>query len=216
MNKDMILYYQERAKEYERIYTKPERQEDIKLAAETLKHYFAGKEVLEIACGTGFWTQFIAETAKSVFATDINDTVIDIARAKGLPKNVQFHVADMYKNHGKQFEELFGGFIFSHILKQDRKIFFEKIRGLISEKGQIVLMDNRYVEGSNHPITETDEIGNTFQTRSLDDGSVHKVLKNFPEEDELRSLVKSFADDVRYVGSEFFWILAFRLKPGNL
>ncbi|MBL7933611.1 MAG: class I SAM-dependent methyltransferase, partial [Bacteroidia bacterium] len=194
------------------IYTKPERQEDIKLAAETLKHYFAGKEVLEIACGTGFWTQFIAQTAKSIFATDINETVIEIAKSKNLPGNATFEIADMYKNHGRKFEELFGGFIFSHILKQDRSEFLKKLTRLISKYGQIVLMDNRYVEGSNHPITDTDASGNTYQTRKLDDGSVHKVLKNFPEEDELRNMVKEFADDVRYVGSEFFWILAFRLK----
>lgn len=213
MNQDMILYYQERAKEYERIYAKPERQEDIKAAAEIVKRLFDGKNVLEIACGTGFWTQFIAETAKSILATDINQTVIEIAKAKQLKEpSVSFEVADMFKNHKNRYESLFGGFIFSHILKQERRTFFENLVSLSEKGAEIVLMDNLYVEGSNHPITDTDDFGNTFQTRKLDDGSTHRVLKNFPDEQELRDTISDFTDDVSYNRLNYFWILSFRLK----
>jgi hypothetical protein len=33
---------------------------------------------------------------------------------------------------------------------------------------------------SNTPISRRDADGNTYQRRTLDDGSVHEVLKNFP------------------------------------
>jgi hypothetical protein len=39
MNKDLVEYYKERAKEYELIYAKPERQEDLKKAAEILQGF---------------------------------------------------------------------------------------------------------------------------------------------------------------------------------
>lgn len=143
---------------------------------------------------------------------DINNPVIEIAKAKQLPEHVEFQVADMYKHHSRSFDELFGGFIFSHIPRQEQAVFFQKINALVRPHGQIVLMDNRYVEGSNLPVTDTDDFENTFQTRKLDNGTSHKVLKNFPGEDELRNLVKVFAEDVRFIGTEYFWILAFRVK----
>jgi ubiquinone/menaquinone biosynthesis C-methylase UbiE len=61
MNTDIVSYYKGRSKEYERIYSKPERQEDLKSATTILQEIFAGKQVLEIACETGYWTEKIAE-----------------------------------------------------------------------------------------------------------------------------------------------------------
>lgn len=37
MNTDLVLYYKDRAEEYEKIYSKPERQEDLKSAATILQ-----------------------------------------------------------------------------------------------------------------------------------------------------------------------------------
>ncbi|MBU4486623.1 MAG: hypothetical protein KKD38_06805 [Candidatus Delongbacteria bacterium] len=53
----MKQYYAERAKEHDKVYLKPERQEDIKKIHEYLKDAFAGMNVLEVACGTRYWTQ---------------------------------------------------------------------------------------------------------------------------------------------------------------
>ncbi|PBQ33316.1 hypothetical protein CNR22_16545 [Sphingobacteriaceae bacterium] len=212
MSKDLINYYRDRALEYERIYDKPERQEDLRSAANLLKEIFQNKEVLEIACGTGFWTQFIAETARSILATDINDSVIHIAKQKEI-KNpaLNFQVADLYSFHAdRQFESLFGGFIYSHILKQDLDHFFKTLNGFVKKNGLVVLMDNSYVEGSNQPVTETDEQGNTYQTRSLDDGSVHKVLKNFATENYLTQKLKNVATDLKFIQLKYFWILSYK------
>ena len=79
---DLVDYYAKRANEYERIYQKPERQKDLANLRKLFRQAFAGHSVLEIACGTGYWTQVVAETAKSITATDINDDVLQIARAK--------------------------------------------------------------------------------------------------------------------------------------
>ena len=50
--------------------------------------------------------------------------------------------------------------------------FLEVLFGRIEPGAQVVLMDNRYVEGSNHRISRCDQEGNTFQTRSLDSGKL--------------------------------------------
>jgi demethylmenaquinone methyltransferase/2-methoxy-6-polyprenyl-1,4-benzoquinol methylase len=74
---------------------------------------------------------------------------------------------------------------------------------------KVVLLDNRLVAGSSHPITEVDEDGNSYQLRKLDDGSSHRVLKNFPSETELRQAVAGWATDVRSHEWQYYWALEY-------
>jgi SAM-dependent methyltransferase len=215
MNNDLVKYYKDRASEYERIYYKPERQEDLKSSAVHLQELFKEKEVFEIACGTGFWTERILKTAHSVLASDINLSVLEVAKQKEFVKenpNIRFEVADIYNfQPAKKYESLFGGFIWSHIPKQELDYFFETLNNFVLRGGTIVLMDNAYVEGSNLPITETDAHGNTFQTRKLDDGSTHKVLKNFATESFLKEKIKGFATEINFIQMKYFWILSYKI-----
>jgi protein-L-isoaspartate O-methyltransferase len=94
VNTDLLAYYGARAAEYEEVYTKSERHEDLLRAKTLLQEAFEGKEVFEIACGTGYWTQVIAQTAKTVFASDANAAVLEIARAKNYPpRQDHFHTS---------------------------------------------------------------------------------------------------------------------------
>jgi ubiquinone/menaquinone biosynthesis C-methylase UbiE len=89
-------YYARRAREYERIYDKPERQEDLARLREIVPSLLDGRDVLEIACGTGYWTQHVAARAESMLATDINDEVLELARSKPFPRdNVEFARIDI-------------------------------------------------------------------------------------------------------------------------
>ena len=53
---ELAAYYAQRAAEYERIYAKPERQADLAALRARFGKLFKGKRVLELACGTGYWT----------------------------------------------------------------------------------------------------------------------------------------------------------------
>jgi ubiquinone/menaquinone biosynthesis C-methylase UbiE len=209
MNTDMVLYYKARAEEYEKIYSKPERQEDLKNATGLLQKLFTGKQVLEIACGTGYWTERIAASAVSVFATDINETVIEVAKRKDLPNGkVSFGLADIYNfPHSNTYESLFGGFIWSHIKLQEIDKFLLTVNRLVRAGGAVVFMDNTFIEGSSHPIAYTDEQGNSFQKRKLDDGTTHLILKNFPTELFLRNKLKDIAAEINVFYLTYYWIL---------
>lgn len=213
MNKDLVTYYNDRAFEYEKIYLKPERQEDLIVATAVLQKIFTGNNVLEIACGTGFWTEKITQTANAVLATDINQAVLELAQQKTYPKNnVTFKIEDIYTMSGDtKYDSLFGGFIWSHIKLQDIDNFLAIVKNTVVPGGTIVFMDNNFVESSNHPITSTDIDGNTFQTRKLDNGTTHLVLKNFPTEDFLRTKLSGIATRFEFINLKYFWILTFTI-----
>ena len=217
MNTDLIAYYRDRAKEYETIYLKPERQDELKTITTLLQNAFTGKNVFEIACGTGFWTEKIAETATSVFATDINKSVTEVAEKKAYSKNnVTFDLADIFNLSIKtKYESLFGGFIWSHIKLQDLDKFLDVVNNSILPGSTVVFIDSNYVEGSNHPITNTDSKGNTFQTRKLSDGTTHLVLKNFPTEKFLTTKLSTLVADLKYIYFKHYWLLVYKTRQVN-
>ncbi len=214
MNQDILTYYSDRAKEYEKIYRKPERQSDLLIAEKKLQNTFAGKDVFEVACGTGYWTQKIAATANSILATDINDTVLEIARSKSYsPASVDFRKADIFELASTdKYESLFGGFIWSHIKLQDLHYFLNIVENLVINFGTIVFMDNNYVEGSSLPVAYKDDSGNTYQIRTLENGTKHKVLKNFPTDFFIKKQLENRALDVEFVNLKYYWILKYQMK----
>ena len=113
----MLDYYARRAAEYEKIYQKPERQDDLHLLRELVRNALTGLDVLEIACGTGFWTKLIAQGARSILATDYNSEVIDVALTKDYGCNVTFQTADAYSlsEISGNFNAAFCGFWWSHV-----------------------------------------------------------------------------------------------------
>lgn len=202
-------YYQKRAKEYDKVYQKLERQSDLKALHQYLKKAFKNKKVLEIACGTGYWTKTIAESCTSILATDINVEVLEIARNKNYRKTpVEFKELDLWslQNIDNQFDSVFGGFIWSHILKKDLPRFLKILTHQITQNGELVFIDNKYVQGSSTPISRTDEEGNTFQTRQLQNGEEYEVLKNFPTRTEIENLVQGFGLEMEWLELDYFWI----------
>lgn len=214
MNQNLVSYYADRAKEYEKVYLNPDEQEDLQTSEKIFQDLFSKKTVLEIACGTGYWTERIAKTATSIFATDINESVIEIARARE-KENITFAVADMFDFAPvEKFDGVFAGFIWSHILLQDLDKFLEQIKSFLKPNGTIVFIDGNAVAGTNHDlknITKTDEFGNTFQTRTLENGTTHLVLKNFPTKDFLWQKLSGIATDINFINLEYYWIVSCKL-----
>lgn len=211
-NQDLTIYYAQRAAEYEAIYEKPERQADLLEITQRLQTVFSKKLVLEIACGTGYWTQRIAETATSIHASDINDSVLQIAQSKVYPNNnVQFDKANLYEIEPVSLHDaLFGGFIWSHIKLEELTHFIQRINQLVPAGGQVVLLDNLFVPGSNTPIATQDAKGNTYQRRYLKDGTSHLVLKNFPDRASLAQVFIDKAQNFQYFELQHFWMIVYQ------
>jgi ubiquinone/menaquinone biosynthesis C-methylase UbiE len=84
MSDDLVKYYKDRAKEYEQVYEwrDQNRQEEQDLMGAEMKAFLSDTDVIDVGCGTGYWTQRISETTKSIVGIDINQSVLDIAASK--------------------------------------------------------------------------------------------------------------------------------------
>jgi SAM-dependent methyltransferase len=211
----LTAYYAARAREYEQIYARPERQADLGRLQRLLPALFAGRSVLEIACGTGYWTHFLARDAKRVVALDASPETLQVAVAKDWPAGrVAFRVADAYDLPGDlgDFDAAFAGFWWSHVPVRDRGAFLAGLDRRLLAGARVVLLDNRFVEGSSTPVERRDGDGNTYQRRRLNDGSEHVVLKNFPAEAELRADVAAFGRNVRFTALRYYWLLSYEKR----
>jgi ubiquinone/menaquinone biosynthesis C-methylase UbiE len=211
MTHALHTYYAARAPEYDRVYLKSERQADLRAIEQWVTQTFVGARVLEIACGTGYWTKFIAQVAARVLALDAVPETIDIARGRVLLQNVEFLIGDAYAppHRAGGFDAAFAGFWFSHVPLSRRLEFLSGLNAAVGPDARIVFLDNRFVEGSSSPIAEQDAEGNTYQMRRLSDGTTHRVLKNFPSEAELRSVAGRVGKQIRFVQWEYYWALEY-------
>jgi len=206
-------YYAARAAEYDAIYRKPERQADLRALEAWLVPRFCGARVLEMACGTGYWTQFLARSAASVLGLDAAPQTLALARARALGAHVHWAVGDAYAppRTPEAFDAAFAGFWFSHIPRARRVAFLLGLHAALPAGAPVVLLDNCFVPGSSTPICETDAAGDTWQRRTLGDGSEHRVLKNFPDRTELDSAAaRAGATPGEFHRWPYFWAYAYR------
>lgn len=208
MEAELKEYYKTRAGEYEEIYAKPERQKDIQALSLFLKNNFIKKDVLEIACGTGFWTQKYCADAASVLGIDYNQEVLQVARDKELQNcNVEFIVDDAFSlsKVTEKANACYAGFWLSHIKKSDVNAFLRMLHENLEPGSLVIFADNLYVEGNSTPISSQDSDGNTYQIRKLKNGSQHEILKNFITEQEFHSMLSEVSKTAHYREIEYFW-----------
>ena len=208
-------YYARRAAEYERIYDKPERQHELEWLRHRVPELLRERIVLEVACGTGYWTQFIARTARKVHACDINESVLEIAREKPIPRDrVAFFKADAISLEGVPAgcDAAFAGFWWSHVRKSELAKFVANLSAKLVPGSLVVMLDNSFAEGSSTAMSRRDAEGNTYQMRSLANGEEHEVLKNFPTAAELADAMRPVAAEAHLESLKYYWLMVARLK----
>ncbi|MEO7850687.1 MAG: methyltransferase domain-containing protein [Rubrivivax sp.] len=214
-DRGMLEYYARRAQEYDRIYAKPERQADLRAIESWMPAAFAGRAVLEIACGTGWWTPHGARDAASWLATDLNPQTLALARSKPMPARVRIADLDAFSFAGlpiQRFDAAFAGCWWSHVPLERLGGWLALLHAQLASDARVVFLDNAYVSGSSTPISRRDATGNSYQQRGLDDGSTHEVLKNFPSRAQAVALLATSAHDIEWIEHPHYWLLSYLLN----
>jgi SAM-dependent methyltransferase len=172
------------------------------------------RRVLEVACGTGFWTQRAAKTAAHILATDATVEMLEIARAKALPASVEFRVADAYalEKLSGTFDAGLAMFWFSHIPKARIATFLRGFHAALGNDATVFMGDSMYVEGVGGEVVQKPGMTDTFKIRTLADGSEHEVMKNYYEKEQLAVLFTPLVEDFRVEVRNCFWWVEYRTK----
>ncbi len=209
-------YYSARAPEYEQIYYRdvPQRRQEIDDQVVRVKKLATGRTVLDLACGTGYWTKVLAETAREVIASDLSPAMLVEARKKEYVCPVEFVRTDMFEHRfDKRFDLVTSGFWFSHQPRQEFDRFFEVLRHPLTEDGLIWLIDNNPpAEGPKVESERVDEHGNNFKKRFLDGGEQYVILKNYFEKQELKDIFAAEFEVLELVYRNCYWSVLLRTK----
>jgi demethylmenaquinone methyltransferase/2-methoxy-6-polyprenyl-1,4-benzoquinol methylase len=207
-------YYAQRAAYYERVYAQPERQDELRAIEAALPAVFAGRRVLEIACGTGWWTPHGARDAAFWLATDAQPETLAVARAKPMPPAVRFATADAYSLAElgvERFDAAFAGCWWSHVPLARLRAWLDTLHARLLPGARVLMLDNSFVQTRSTPISRADAEGNTYQLRTLDDGSQHEVLKNFPSAAEAIAALGPRARAPQWTAHTHYWLLSYTL-----
>jgi 2-polyprenyl-3-methyl-5-hydroxy-6-metoxy-1,4-benzoquinol methylase len=161
--------------------------------------------VLEIACGTGLWTQALAGPADTVTAIDAAPEVVEIARDRVRSGNVRFEVADVFAwDTGARFDVIFFSAWLSHVPMSRFEQFWQTLRALLAENGRVLFIDEHVDEREKEAYVEGRE---EIVERRLRDGSTFHVIKNFVDPEPLELELRRLGWDctIRRDGRDWVW-----------
>ncbi|MFP6560955.1 class I SAM-dependent methyltransferase [Paraburkholderia sp. B3] len=196
------LYYAARAREYDASvgYGKAPVEAGLAPLKSHLADAMQGLDVLEIACGTGYWTRVAARTARSVLAVDFDATSLMLAQARlARHDRVSFARADAYRLDGvpAHFNGAFGMFWWSHMPRTRIGEFIDALHARLAPGSRVVFADQLPYA---HPgARRVDERGDLIEERALFDGTRFEVVKNFPTAQQMSKWLAGRAS-----GMEFF------------
>jgi ubiquinone/menaquinone biosynthesis C-methylase UbiE len=196
---EQIAYYRARAPEYDEwvdrlgIYDhgpewKHRWDREVAQVRAALDAFAPTGRVLELACGTGWWTQALAGHASELTCVDASPEAIAIARTK---VDARYVVADIFEwEPDARYDVVFFSFWISHVPDAAFEAFFAKVERALAPGGRVFLMDNLKNPSPTaphvHSFVQQDTSADGIVTRTLNDGREFRAVKIYYEPDELK------------------------------
>ena len=210
----MAKYYRERAPRYDVLYQRPEWRDDLVWLKAWVVDHTARRNVLEVAAGTGFWTAAAAKKARAIVATDCNTQTLAIAAKRGLGPHVTLLAADAYSlpKFPCAFDVGMAHLWWSHVDKAQEQQFLRHFTSRLLPGAQLLMIDQLYLEGYSTPAFRRDRAGNRYDLRTLENGRVFQIIKNYPTPEQLQASMSRFCDAVQVTSLRYFWALRARVR----
>ncbi|MFS4091905.1 class I SAM-dependent methyltransferase [Streptomyces sp. AF1A] len=174
-----IAYYRARAAEYDSAY---DTRMDKPRLVTALDELPISGHVLELACGTGQWTQHLAGRARTLTALDAAPEMLRIARARMRGTATRFIEADVFDwEPDRQYDTIFFAFWLSHVPPVEMEAFWALLRWALAPGGCAVFIDDSPAKAELEELVAEAHVPTV--RRRLADGSQHltvKVLHDVP------------------------------------
>jgi trans-aconitate methyltransferase len=199
---EQLAYYRAIADEYEDHAIDAPGEDEV-LAA--INSFRPTGDVLELACGSGVWTEGLQRSASSVTAVDAAPEMLARARSRlGHGGSIRFVEADLFSWHPtRRFDAVFFGFWISHVPEDRFELFWNLVDEALEPDGRVFFVDDNHrtdvemVEGVHSPIVQ----------RRLNDGTRFRVIKIPYEPAQLERRLRALNWDISVTGTSgpFYW-----------
>ena len=198
---EQVAYYRARACEYDRWWLRQGRYDrgpeatrrwreeidEVRAAFDALP--LDGADVLELAPGTGLWTESIAARAGRVTAIDASVEMIEQCKRRlgTLTDRVDFVLADLFDwVPQRSYDVVVFCFWISHVPDEMLDAFLAKVARALRPGGSLFFLDGRPEPTStanDHVLPSTDA---EVMIRRLDSGEEFRIIKNYRSIAELQ------------------------------
>ena len=220
---EQIAYYRARAGEYDEWFLRQGRFDhgpelnrlwfdEIEEVRAALDRFRPAGRVLELAGGTGIWTERLAHVADHLTVVDAAPEVLEINRRRlkqAVPDtHVRYLQRDLFSwQPDGQYDVVFFSFWLSHVPPERFQPFWEMVRRALAPGGRAFFVDSLYnatTTASNHRLEGREA---TTMTRILNDGQQYRIVKVFYEPATLNALLEGagWQSDARATANYFLY-----------
>ena len=225
--REQISYYRARAAEYDEWFLRQGRYDrgaeenarwrgDVAEVTTALDDFLAqvsgrpDMSALELAAGTGLWTQRLAGRFARLIAVDASPEALAINRERLGPaaERVEYHVADLFSwRPARRYDVVFFSFWLSHVPPERFEAFWALVRECLAPGGRAFLLDSRYSPTSTARDHRLEGADATRATRRLNSGREFQVVKVFYTPERLRAELAALGwqTDIRATPTYFLY-----------
>jgi demethylmenaquinone methyltransferase/2-methoxy-6-polyprenyl-1,4-benzoquinol methylase len=169
--------------------------------------------VLELAGGTGWWTERLARRAGELTVVDASPETLALNRERVNRPDARYVEADLFSwepDAPASYDVVFFSFWLSHVPRSRFEGFWELVRRCLAPGGRVFLVDNWHDPArtrAGDPFTVGWDFDGDIQFRTLSDGSEHRVVKIFYEPADLMAQLTALGwrAHVRRTASAFIY-----------
>jgi demethylmenaquinone methyltransferase/2-methoxy-6-polyprenyl-1,4-benzoquinol methylase len=195
-----IAYYRARATEYDEWFLRLGRYDrgeawnaewfrEVAELEDRVAQFHATGDVLELACGTGWWTERLARTAATLTAVDAAPEVLALNRRRLGDQPISYVQADMFAwEPAGAYDVVFFSFWLSHVPPERFDAFWALVGRAIRPGGRVYFIDS-YQPAS----AEADSL---ISRRELNDGRQFEIVKIFYQPEQLQGRLRALGWDV--------------------
>jgi demethylmenaquinone methyltransferase/2-methoxy-6-polyprenyl-1,4-benzoquinol methylase len=200
---EQVQYYQARAAEYDDWFFRRGR---FDRGEEATRQWFAevdevrrvldgipldGADVLELAPGSGLWTERLCRRANSVVAVDASLEMVEINRQRlgADASSVTYVIDDVFTYApARSFDAVVFAFWISHVPSQRLQAFARMVAAACRPGGSVFFVDNLREPTSTASDHQLPDPGDSLARRHLADGREFTIVKNFWSADHLEAV----------------------------
>ena len=135
-------------------------------------------KVLELACGTGWWTEQLVAGADSVTAVDASAEVLRLNAERVNSPKVAYLRADIFEwQTSETFDFVFFSFWLSHVPPERFTSFWQRVEAALAPGGRVFLVDSLHDRHSTARDQTLPPPDTAVAKRKLNDGREFEIIK---------------------------------------